>query len=125
MNERPDNDRIWFNSAAFLADKAIHACRPEAIGVYMYLFSTYNPATLSLEGDKKYEPLVPRHNIQGKLRVFADYINEHYPTKDPYQTYRGLRDLYDKGIIEMGEVSISITKEHYYVVDENCIGEGT
>lgn len=116
MNEK--NDRILINPSALLADKTLMSCRPEALGVYVILIMARQPATLSLEGDKKYEPLVPRHNIQGKLRVFADYLNEHYPTKDPYQTYRGLRDLYDKGVIEMGEVSISIASDHDYVVDE-------
>jgi len=113
-------EKILFNATLFLEDKALLSCRPEALGVYMILILANQPAVMSLEGDAKYEPLLPKHNIQGKLRVFADYLNEHYPTKDPYQTYRGLRDLYDKGIIEMGETSISIAKDHDYVAD----GEG-
>jgi hypothetical protein len=108
------NDYVFIDSRGYLSDEQLRACRAEAIGVYMVIM--LKPGScLSLADDEKYAPQLPKPSLQGRLRVFADYLNEHYPTKDPYQVYRGLRDLHDHGIIEIDGHTLRIAAEHNYV----------
>ena len=113
---KQNNDNILFNARGFMGDPKLRTCSAEAIGVYYFLLLQETPCKLSLSGTPYADQLKHHRTERGSLAVFADYLNEQAPTREPQQTLRGLQELYDRDIIIVTGDILYIRIEYDYVV---------
>lgn len=110
-----ENKSILFDSRGFMGDPVLRACSAEAIGV-LYLITIINPSCkFQLYGNEACLYHIQQIKPRVRLRQFADALNEKYPTSKPVQTLHGLQELYDRGIITVEDVTLSVVPEHNYV----------
>lgn len=109
------NKSILFDSRGFMGDPVLRACSAEAIGV-LYLITMINPSCkYQLDGNEAFMKNLLRFKPRARLRMFAEAMNEEYPTNKPTQTLHGLWELYDRGVITVDGAIISVVPEHNYV----------